>query len=206
MRYHSLMPVLIDELPSGIVPGPLGDVLLAVQKEIESAGRIIVEVMLDGHPLVGDELFDRQNEEVGEAVLSIMTADPRELVMDTLGEIHRMLELADTTQREAADCFQRDDQAGAMERIGEAMTIWQQTERAVRESAGIMEISLDDLVVEGQTFTTLTAELITQLGGLRDLLAAGDTIALADTLLYEWPQVTVQWQKAIEALVARINA
>lgn len=199
------MPVHIDDLPVAIEPGPLGDVLLAAQKQLEADGRIIVEVLLDGAPLIGDDLFDRQNETVGDATLNLVTANPRELVVDTLGEIHRMLQVASESQTEAADCLQRDDEAGAYERIGDAMTIWQQTERAVRESAQIMEFTLDDLLVEERTFSELTAGLIEQLGALRSLLQARDTVALADTLQYEWPDTTMLWQKAVEQLIEKIG-
>ena len=199
------MPVHIDDLPVAIEPGLLGDVLLEAQKQLEADGRIIVEVLLDGAPLVGDDLFDRQNEAVGNATLNLVTANPRELVIDTLGEIHRMLEVAGESQTQAADSLQRDDPAGAYESIGEAMTIWQQTERAVRESAQIMEITLEDLIIDGKTFSELTTHLIEQLGTLRSLLQSRDTVALADTLQYEWPETTIQWQKAVEQLIERLN-
>jgi hypothetical protein len=200
------MPVLIDDLPVDIDTGPLGDVLLAAQQRIEPQGRIIVEVLLDGEPLIGDALVERQDEHLGDSILSLLTADPRELVIDTLGEIHRQLQAAGEYQTEAAGCLQRDDEQAALERIGEAMTIWQQTERAVRESAQIMEVSLDDLKIGGQTFSQLTAGLIAQLESLRDLLQARDTVAVADTLQYEWPETTMRWQQAVEKLVERIRA
>ena len=199
------MPVLIDDLPMGIATGSLGDVLLAAQKELEPLGRIIVEVLLDGQPLIGDQLFDRQEEPLGDMTLNLITANPRELVVDTLGEIHRMLQVAGEQQNEAADFLQRDDQRAALERIGESMTIWQQTERAVRESAQIMEVSLEDLVIDAFTFSELTADLIERLSGLRDLLQANDFVAVADTLQYEWPDVTMRWQKAIEKLMEQIG-
>ncbi len=199
------MPVLIDDHPMGNVTGSLGDVLLAAQKELEPLGRIIVEVLLDGQPLIGDQLFDRQEEPLGDMTLNLITANPRELVVDTLGEIHRMLQVAGEQQNEAADYLQRDDQRSALERIGESMTIWQQTERAVRESAQIMEVSLDDLVIDAFTFSELTADLIERLSGLRDLLTANDFVAVADTLQYEWPDVTMRWQKAIEKLMEVIG-
>ena len=199
------MPVLIDDHPMGNVTGSIGDVLLAAQKELEPLGRIIVEVLLDGQPLIGDQLFDRQEEPLGDMTLNLITANPRELVVDTLGEIHRMLQVAGEQQNEAADFLQRDDQRSALERIGESMTIWQQTERAVRESAQIMEVSLDDLVIDAFTFSELTADLIERLSGLRDLLTANDFVAVADTLQYEWPDVTMRWQKAIEKLMEVIG-
>ncbi len=199
------MPVHIDDLPVAIDPGPLGDVLLAAQKQLEPQGRIIVEVLLDGTALVGEDLFDRQNDPIGDTTLNLITANPRELVVDTLSEIHRMLQVAAESQTEAADYLQRDDQVNGFERIGEAMTIWQQTERAVRESAQIMEISLDKLTIEEKTFSDLTSDLIEKLGNLRSLLEARDTVALADTLQYEWPDTTMLWQKAIEQLIEKIG-
>jgi len=192
-------------MPVDLDSGPLGEVLLAAQKRMEPQGRIIVEVLLDGRTIVGDELVDRQNEAIDDATLNLLTANPRELVIDTLGETHRMLEAAGEQQAEAADALQRDDEATALERIGEAMTIWQQTERAVSESAMIMEISLDSLRVDDMTFSELTAELISSLTHLRELLKARDTVAVADTLQYEWPAINMRWQKAIEKLMERVG-
>jgi len=190
------MPVHIDDMPVDLDSGPLGEVLLAAQKRMEPQGRIIVEVLLDGRTIVGDELVDRQNEAIDDATLNLLTANPRELVIDTLGETHRMLEAAGEQQAEAADALQRDDEATALERIGEAMTIWQQTERAVSESAMIMEISLDSLRVDDMTFSELTAGRADQQpdpparaaqgprhrggGGHASIRVAGDQYAVAE--------------------------
>lgn len=199
------MPVFIDDLPADITAPSLGEALLAAQRDLERAGRIIVEVVLDGQPLVGDELFERQEEALADSTLNLVTANPRELVAETLGAVHGQLDAARDAQTEAAACLQRDEQDAAMQLIGEAMTTWQQTERAVRESAGVMEISLDDLAIDGQPFSELTSALIEQLSSLRDLLEAHDFVAVADALQYEWPQTTLRWQKAIEELMEKIN-
>ncbi|MEX2214243.1 MAG: hypothetical protein WD768_08965 [Phycisphaeraceae bacterium] len=199
------MSIHIDGIPTALPGTTLGELVLAAQQRLEPSGRVVVEVTLNDQPIVGNELAARQHEAVGTRVVKLTTADPKELVIDTLGEISRHLNQAGELQNEAADLLQRDKEKDALGKISDAMSIWQQTEEAVRHSAAMLSISLDTMTIDGQPFAAMTENLVQQLGGLRDLIKAHDTVGLADALAYEWPATVKKWQRMIELFVAKIQ-
>ncbi len=201
------MALFIDDIPVPLTAATLGELLHAATHRLEPSGRVVVEVLIDDEPVVGDALDRRSAEPLSAAtMIRLTTADPRELVVETLAEIRRQLDNAGQLQQQAADELQRDNQVGALKNIGDAMMIWQQTEQAVRQSATILDVPLQDLSVDGVVFTELTTNLVKQLSQLRDLLQASDTVAMADTLAYEWPTTIQRWQILVDRLIETVRA
>ena len=204
-RYDAGMQVHIDGIPTALSGVTLGEIVLAAQDRLEPSGRVIVEVTLNDEPIVGNDLAERQHEAVGEGVVKLVTADPKELITETLVELGHQLKIAGELQAKAADLLQHDKEKEALEHISQAMTIWQQTEEAVRHSAAMLSLPLDTMQIDGQPFTRMTEGLVQQLGGLRDLIQSRDTVGLADALAYEWPETVKKWQKMIEQLIAKVR-
>jgi hypothetical protein len=117
-----------------------------------------------------------------------------------------VLDVAQRVQTDAAELFQQDRSGDAIQRVAEAMSIWQQTQQAVLHSAVLLELDLDQREVEGIAVSETVNDLITHLTSLRDQLAAGDTVAVADALAFEWPQTVERWQKLIDAMIGWIEA
>lgn len=199
------MPVLIDDIPIDLPGETLGEVLLAAKQRLDPSGRMIVEISVDGDNLVGDAIHDRAHESIEQRELSLTTADTRGLVVELLEQVRGGLDEALRRQEAAADCLQRDEQVDALKHIGEAMSIWQQTEQAVRQCADLMAIELTELGADDASFEELCGNLITQLESLRDLLQARDTVAVADTLAYEWPETTEKWKGLVERLLEKVS-
>lgn len=204
--YHAAVAVRIDDIPCDVGGDTLGDVLGAAGKRLGPAGRVIVEVVIDGESLVGESLATRQGESAAGMVIELTSADPKELALGLLEQVRRRLDEAATLQTDAAACLQRDDEADAMKQLGEAVVIWQQTQQAVQQSAAMMNVPLSELAGGDATFEELTRSLIEQLQSLRDGLTARDTVAVADTLAYEWPATTQRWRGVVERLMEKIDA
>lgn len=199
------MTVKIDDIPIDLPGETLGEVLVAAKQRLDPSGRLIVEIHFDGQQLIGDAIEQQQHQQIAEHDLALITAETRVLVIELLRQVRGRLDEALQQQEKAADLLQRDEEVDALKHIAEAMSIWQQTEQAVRQCAMLMEIELSELGSEDASFEELCGGLITQLESLRDQLQARDSVAVADTLAYEWPETTQKWKGLVERLLAEVD-
>lgn len=206
------MAIYLDDQPTELTGASLGELLAAATAELASGasgggggGRVVVEVMLDGKVLSGDELGDHENTALGDTEVRLTSADPKALAVSTLTQVREQLPQAGALHEQAAERLQADKPGEALEYIGAAIEVWMQTQEAVLGSAGVVGLGLDDVTVDGEPMTAFTDELIEQLHSLKDLIAAGDTVALADTLAYEWPPIVHRWDRLIETLIGEIE-
>ncbi len=199
------MPIYLDDEAITLSGDSLGDVLHSAREQIADQGRVVVEVQIDGQSLVDREIDEQQDAAIGEREVRLFTADPVTLAVGTLGQVRDVLDVAHRVQTDAAELFQQDRSADAIQRVAEAMSIWQQTQQAVLHSAVLLEIDLDQREVDGVPVSETVNDLITHLVSLRDQLAAGDTVAVADALAFEWPQTIERWQKLIDAMIGWIE-
>ncbi len=220
------MPVYLDdaEVDAPAAGGDLGSLLDATRDRLASAGgpgggggsggasgggsgggRVVVEVHVDGEALSDAEIAARRGEPLGDAEVRLVTADLNALVVDTLDQVRVRLEEAETLQADAADLLQRDDTPPAFAKIGESVAAWLQVQQAVLQASALMRIDLDTVTVDGEPAHALTTEALERLQGVKAALQAGDTIALADTLAYEWPDLTARWDRFLAVLIERVE-
>ncbi|MHC4809521.1 MAG: hypothetical protein ACYTEV_04055 [Planctomycetota bacterium] len=196
------MRVLIDESPCDATATTVQEALAAAAARAEACGRLIVEVMVDGTPWGSDELGSeaccgRTADEV-----RLTSIDRRELVSTTLGDAAEALARIDEGQRAAAESLQSGDTAGGMGRLAECLHLWLMVQEAVDMSLRAMDLRIDSVEHEGRPVSECIGELQQKLRGVRDALAGRDTVALADTLLYELPSV-IEWWRAVLGTVQR---
>ena len=167
------------------------------ERRLSFSGILIV----DGKVLDPDGLDAEQNTPVADSEWRLYTANPRELAVATLQQVAERLNDARQAQAEAAELLQQDRPADAMKHVTVAIEAWQQTQQAVLYSATLVGIDLDGRAVDGQPVDQIVLLLLDQLKELRELLSAGDTVAMADALAYEWPQTIDRWQVLIGKLI-----
>ncbi|MEX0744931.1 MAG: hypothetical protein WD118_04955 [Phycisphaeraceae bacterium] len=198
------MPVFLDDEQLDLPGDNLAAVLAAARDRVTGDGRVMVEVHLDGEPVPAEQLDRAESVAVEGVDVHLYSADPRELARMTLEQVRGRLGEVGGIQAEAAELLQQDQTAGAMDHVREAIEVWLQTQQAVAHTATLLDIDLDTLAVGDMTFDAITAELIERLQAVKELLAAGDGVALADTLAYEWPELVERWDRLIAALLERI--
>ena len=196
------MRVLIDETPCDAPATTVQEALAAAAIRAEACGRLIVEVMVYGTPWGSYELgseacCSRSAEEV-----RLRSADRRELVSTTLGDAADALARIDEGQRAAAELLQGGDTTGGMGRLAECLHLWLLVQEAVDMSLRTMDLRIDAVEHDGRPVSECIGELQGTLRGVRDALAGRDTIAVADTLLYELPAV-IDWWRAVLGTVQR---
>lgn len=196
------MRVLIDESPCDATATTVQEALAVAAARAESCGRLIVEVMVDGTPWGSEELDSEECCGRAAEEIRLRSIDRRELVSTTLGDAADALSRIDEGQRAAAELLQSGDVAGGMGRLAECLHLWLMVQEAVDMSLRTMDLRLDAVEHEGRPVSECIDELQEKLRGVRDALAGRDTVALADTLLYELPAV-IEWWRAVLGTVQR---
>ena len=211
------MPTYIDDQPVSL-PGPsLKELLDAARARLaepdpaatsarRGPGRVVVEILLDGEKLDPDTLAARGGEDMSDHEIRMNTADPARLAVDTLEQVRGRLADAATAQKQAATLLQQDQAQAGYEMVGGSVAAWLQVQQAVLHTAMLLGINLDELKVGDQPAHEVTQRSLEQLETVKEHLQAQDPVGLADSLAYEWPELTDQWFGLIDTLIEAIEA
>lgn len=199
------MPIFVDDIKLDVDAETLEDAIMAAKERLDAAGRIIVEISIAGEALVGDDIEAHLNDFIGDTDVRLASADPAAEAISALQQIHAHLAEAAKVQSEVADLLQHDKEAEAMTTMGNSLTVWQQTSQGIAQCAAMMGVSLETLKVDGKTFGDLTTQLKLRLNELYEYLTSRDTVAVADTLAYEWPELISQWQAVVDEVIKSIE-
>jgi len=200
------MPTFLDDAPFTTDAATLDGVLDAAQQDVQANGRLIVEVSLDGQPLVGDDLEARRTQPIDDAEVRLYTADGAQIAAEALREVRQSIDQIDQLHDRAAEQLQRGDQAEGMQTVGQVIELWLGVQRAVGQSAQVAGINLDGFEFGDTSAKALFAGLLERLQELKALIEANDTVALADALAYEWNEITGPWAELVDTLTARVES
>lgn len=181
------------------------ELLAAVRDELAPQGRVVVEVRVDGQSITGPGLDD-ENPTKPESEIRVYSARPGDLVVGVLEDVRTQLAEAQTMQQKAAELFQQDDPAEAMQMVKQSIDAWLQAQQAVGQSALLLKMDLGAIRIEEQTVLERMNELVGSLNELKDAIVASDFVALADAMAYEWPEITQRWDGALGAIIKHIEA
>jgi hypothetical protein len=199
------MRVLLDERPCDTDPASIGEAIADAASVAEAQGRIVIEVLVDGvawteHELDSSVLRAGRAEEI-----RLTTANLSALVLETLDEAADSLVEADRLQREAAVMIQSGRQAEAMDQLGAALDIWLGAHDTVVKCAQAATVDLESIVVGTRTLPEHVQTLQRHLQTLHGALASGDPVGVADTLLYDLPEVVADWREVLATLRAQVE-
>ncbi|MEM7682259.1 MAG: hypothetical protein AAF288_09925 [Planctomycetota bacterium] len=200
------MTVLLDDKPLDSAPDRLADALEAARQRLGSGGRVVVEVHLDGKPLTGADLDDPARQPLDGHDLRLYSADAKTLALSILDQVRERLGEARTLQADAADLLRQDRAQDGLRKVGSAIEVWLQVQQAASQSAGLLGVDLDALRFDGKSIPDIVNDLLDQLRELKGMIEAGDTVGLADALLYEWDGSVDRWVGVIDALSAKIES
>ncbi len=161
-------------------------------------GRTIVDVMVDGRRWNADRIdSDEARAKSPAKEIRLASADPRDIVCEAFADAANALSDIDQLQQDAARMLQADKAQQAMERLGQAIDLWGSVHQAVTMGAAMIDL---DLSPQRETVERLTS----QLKSMRSALEQRDTVALADTLLYDLPEVATEWRALLHTLRERV--
>jgi len=201
--YHSPMTVYLDDQPVPLTGDRLADVIAAATARLQPAGRMVVEVQLNGQTLAGDSLTQHAAAPLaGDADLRLYSADPHQLARQVLEQVRGELLAQQPVIERAADLLRQDKAAEAFGLVTQTNEVWLATMQAVQQAAPMLGVDLVKLEVDGRPFTAAAGELLTSLRQFKQQLTDQDTAALADTLGYEWPRLIEQWDAVIGKVIS----
>jgi hypothetical protein len=199
------MRVVIDNQVLTSVPGTIADALRAARLDAERRGRVVIEATLDGRPLPDAVLSDPPATPASGKELRFITADPAELVAETLRGVAETLSDLKADQSAAADLLTLGKVPDAMERLSTALHCWQTVRDAVTDGANLAGLSIDELRVplikggEGPLSDQIRL-LSDSLQEIKRSIGAQDWSGLADVLGYDLQDQADQWQGSLEAM------
>ena len=125
------MPVFVDDMPADLAGLDLAAVLESAKSRLRDSGRIVVNVLLDGLALDGEELGRRLTESVGDGELRLYTADPRDLSRSALEMLLADFDEVARHQNQVADLISRDETNEALTQLVNVMEKWRQSQEAL---------------------------------------------------------------------------
>ena len=202
--YHPPMPVYLDDQELALPATSLGALLDAARARAADAGRVVVEVQVDGKVLSADKLDEQRDTSISESEVHLVSIDPAQLGVDALAEARTQLAALSDLQQEAAELLQSDQAGEALAKLGGAIQGWINIAQAVTQTSQLNGVNLDALQVAGEPASAVVASLADQLRSVKGLIETQDTTALADAVGYEWPQVVTRWDALLETLAAKL--
>jgi hypothetical protein len=199
------MRVVIDNQVLTSAPGNIADALRAARLDAEHRGRVVIEATLDGQPIPDAMLRDPPETPAAARELRFTTADPAELVAETLRGVAETLGDLKADLWAAADLLAVGKVPDAMERLSTALHAWQTVRDAVSDGANLAGLSVDTmrvpLVKGGEGSLSEQIRLLADsLQEVKRSIGAQDWSGLADVLGYDLQDQADQWQGSLEAM------
>ena len=197
------MPLLLDDRQPALPPyltsdSTLGDHLSWVQTQLPE-GRVLTQIRLNEVLLDSAQLAAVRKNTLASGILSLTTADRRELALTTLGKLAALVQWLAPQHKEVAATLERGDIQPALNRLQELISAWQQIQSAYANLAKLLEISLAELAVGELKGDTVLQEFCNQLGEIQTALQAKDFVLLADILQYEMDAAVTHWINLLSA-------
>lgn len=192
------MQITIDQQPCELATDSVWAAIAEASAQAQAKGRLIIEVIVDGKQLSDEELAALESEQRAANSVELTTANVGALVAEVFAEADDALGLAETMQTEAAEKLQAGAQGEAMAKLSEAISIWQDAQRALE--LGMAALGGDSTAIDSKTLEESVARLRQQLDGVCESLRQRDMIALADALLYELPECVTEWGSMLRNL------
>jgi hypothetical protein len=208
-----MMRLLLDDTPVELERPTLACALETGIERARAAGRVIIEVKLDGEPVSGEDLASPSEQEMRGAEVRLLTAEPVALVRTTLMEASDTLGDAIALQRSAAAAIHAGRTPDALDAMTQALEIWHTIQQVVQKTTEMLEVAPDNLTLEGPAEgggRVSMGSRITELGAAlleaRDAMQEGDLARLADALEYDLVEKAELWQGLLRAFADILRA
>lgn len=200
------MRILLDDRDTGLAAHTIGEAVAGAATLAEREGRQVVDVFVDGEEWTDEELAspDRLRGSAGE--IRIRSIRPAELVRETFLHAATALLEAEEMQRNAAKLMRADQAKDGLDALMQALSVWVNIHKATVQGLQFARIDPRTVSTPDGTLEQATGELNTRLVALRDAMQSGDTVAVCDCLLYEFPATTKRWAALLAELANRADA
>lgn len=206
------MPVVLDNAPLELhEPRPtLAAALTAARAVVESRGRVITDILLDGRPVPDDALAagPESHPLAPGSDLRFVTADPIELVAASFRDAAAAMDGVDEHQKLAAERLRAGQFDQAMPSLSEAFTTWDTARKVLNDGCSLLGLDPETLAIEIDDSPVPIAGavrlLLTRLTEIKRCLTAQDWCGLSDTLSYDLPADAELWRRLLRALADKL--
>jgi hypothetical protein len=200
------MRILLDNHDTNLTADTVGAALREASVLAERAGRLIVEVSVDGVAWSEEDLASAELAARSAGELRCATVHPAELLRDTFANAADAVLNAESIQRGAAQLLQRGQSREAYDLLAEALAIWGSVQTAISQGLALGILSRESIAAGGIDLDGTVQSLDAQLRRLRDAMVAQDATAIADCLLYEFPSTGRAFAAMLADLAKASNA
>ncbi|MBL9121311.1 MAG: hypothetical protein JNL80_15490 [Phycisphaerae bacterium] len=200
------MRILLDDRETGIAAKTIGEAVASAATMAERDGRQVVDVYVDGEEWTEDQLSspDRLRQPAEE--VRVTSIRPAELVRETFVHAASALLEAEQMQRSAAKLMRADQAKDGLDVLMQALSVWVNIHKATVQGIQFARIDPRTITTPDGTFEEAAGDLNRKLISLRDAMQGGDTVAVCDCLLYEFPATTKRWASMLAELARRADA
>lgn len=199
------MRIVLDDRDTGILATTIGEAVASAATLAEREGRQVVDVYVDGEEWTEQELSspDRLRNSADE--VRVTSVRPAELVRETFVHAASALLEAEQMQRNAAKLMRADQAKEGLDVLMQALNVWVNIHKATVQGIQFAKIDPRTLQTPDGTFEQAAGDLNARLIALRDAMKGGDTVAVCDCLLYEFPATTKRWASMLAELARRAD-
>ena len=130
--------------------------------------------------------------------LDVSTSTRGELVAEAMSQASTALLQTETEIQRIADLLTEGKKtARGCPPWGKCMSVWQQMNDAVNKSIQILELDAQKMLIGDEAMADILAKPMEVLLQVKQALESKDYVLLADTLQYEFGDVTQQWHSVI---------
>lgn len=187
------MRVLLDGAEIPAHGSTLADALDAGRRYAEHAGRLIVEVSLDGRVLTGAALSDAEVAPVGAGSVHMVSAVPGELVSVSMLQAADALAGVHADHDRIADRIHAGDAQDAMNALAQTLVAWQTASDVFSRGCGLLGWAPDQLDHPAPGEPALSERLAALLADIQRGLNDQDLVAVADTIGNELGPLVESW-------------
>ena len=192
------MKAFLDDREINAGMPTLADVLTEGASMAEQAGRIIVEVTIDGEDVPGDQLESPSREDLGDAEVRLVSADPGSLASQALRDAAAQLTQTRDRQARCAALVQVGKIAEAMSMMEACLNDWQAARTVVDSVTQLTSVT-------AESAEDTIEDLAAKLDELKSALTGQDWATVADLLAYDLDEQITSWTAMLDEMRARLE-
>jgi hypothetical protein len=194
------MHILVDDRPCEHRATTVAEAIAEGVRIAQSQGRMVVDVYVDGEHWSEARLTSEAMNSAPVGEVRLHTAVAAELAGEVFQQAADAVQQTDLLQRDAAELIQAGKLPAAMEKLAQALSLWSQVQMAAATGSKAAGINLERVEVDGVAMNRVVTGLNDRLRQLHAALKDGDSVTLADTLMYDLPPVVTEWRSLLHEL------
>ncbi|MDX9972139.1 MAG: hypothetical protein RBU21_04010 [FCB group bacterium] len=182
------------------VPADALALAAAIDRKLSKQGRVINSLRIDGTDVLAEDCNLAAIALTETAVVEVATEDARALTDRILGELDEALAELPSACHALAAVFQGNAPTEGFEPFQQLAEIWSVIKTRQLDAANIMNCSMGEITVAGQSLQQMHEELNRYLEEAVQALEANDCVLLGDLLEYELAPRAQQEAEIVAAL------